>query len=85
MEPRFDGISRSGEVHMVPDPDAVCLPGLGELLLRSAGEGPSSPLLPSLWCCPNQQRGTVELGLDFISINSSHQWMLGREKDLRCL
>ncbi|TRZ23031.1 hypothetical protein HGM15179_004070 [Zosterops borbonicus] len=28
MEPRFDGISQSGEVYMVPDPDAVSLLGL---------------------------------------------------------
>lgn len=58
MEPRFDGISQSGEVYTVPDPDAVSLLGLGELLLCSAGDGPSSPLLPFLLCCPNQKRET---------------------------
>lgn len=84
LEPRFNGICQSAEVHMVPDPDAVPLLGLGELLLCSAGDGPSSCFSP-LSGAAQSSRGAVELGMDFISINRSHQWALGSEKDLRCL
>lgn len=45
-EPRSNGIGRSGEVHTMPDPDAVTPLGLGELLLCSAGMAPAPCFSP---------------------------------------
>lgn len=84
MEPRFDGISQSGEVYTVPDPDAVSLLGLGELLLCSAGDGPA-PRFSPFSCAAQTRKEKLELGLDFISINRSYQRVLESGKDLRCL
>lgn len=47
MKPRYDRISWSGEVHTMPDLDAISLLGWDELLVHSAGDGPSSPLCPT--------------------------------------
>lgn len=76
-EPRSDRINWSGEVYAVSDPDVISWDRMS-CLFAQLGTAPVphfASLLPS----------AEKPGLDFVSINRSHQCAFESDKHLQCL